>query len=198
MTHEIIIPFSGFYNSIHDDILDQAVELFTEDDKYSADDFMMHTDWYEVRIKYARKYTQGLSNLTGVEFKFKCLVSPKFYNYETDRIVGEIEISEIQTLKERVNSETLVKLIKDNFTSRSGFISFYPNDLSKWDSDVTKWDCVQMGTLFEAFILDQAKAGEIKENLEYQIIYDYDLSEVAQNAILEHFDSVAADNHKES
>ena len=198
MTHEIIIPFSGFYNSIHDDILDQAVELFTEDDKYSADDFMMHTDWYEVRIKYARKYTQGLSNLTGVEFKFKCLVSPKFYNYETDRIVGEIEISEIQTLKERVNSETLVKLIKDNFTSRSGFISFYPNDLSKWDSDVTKWDCVQIGTLFEAFILDQAKAGEIKENLEYQIIYDYDLSEVAQNAILEHFDSVAADNHKES
>lgn len=198
MTHEIIIPFSGFYNSIHDAILDQAVDLYTEDGKYSADDFMMHTDWYEVRIKYARKYTQGLSNLTGLEFKFKCLISPKFYNYETDRIVGEIEIGEIQTLKERVNPVTLAKLIKDNFTSRSGFISFYPNDLSRWDSDVTKWDCVQLGTLLEAFILDQAKSGEIKDDLEYQIICDYDLNEVAQNAILEHFDSVSANNHKES
>lgn len=197
MTHEIIIPFSGFYHSIHDTIFDQVVDLYNEDGKYSADDLMMFTDWYEVRVKYARKYTQALSHLTDIEFKFKSLISPKYYNYETDRIVGEIELGEIQTLKERVNPVTLAKLIKDNFTSRSGFISFYPNDLKRWDSDVTKWDCVQLGTLLEAFILDQTKAGEIKDNLEYQIIWDYDLNEVAQNAILEHFDSVAANDHKE-
>ncbi len=54
-----------------------------------------------------------------------------------------------------LNSETLVKLIRERFTSRDGFCSFYSNDIDEWkEKEVTEWDEIELGTLLDAWLME--------------------------------------------
>jgi hypothetical protein len=60
--------------------------------------------------------------------RFKKLWSPRFYNFDTDRIECELDI-DWDALVEYVKDESyaFAAYLKDNFTSYDGFISFVPN-----------------------------------------------------------------------
>ena len=45
--------------------------------------------------------------------------------------------------------------IKERFTSRSGFNSFYKNSIDLWTKDYSEWDHNQIGTCFELFNLEE-------------------------------------------
>ena len=49
----------------------------------------------------------------------------------------------------------LLNKIKERFTSRSGFHSFYKNNLDLWPNDYSEWDCNMIGTCFELFDLEE-------------------------------------------
>ena len=49
------------------------------------------------------------------------------------------------------HKKDLEDLIKEKFTTRDGFISFYPNRLDKWPKDFEEWDHNHLGTCFELF-----------------------------------------------
>lgn len=182
------IPFQGFYCSIHDGIFDHAIELLSENSK---NDYLMFTDWYEVRVCYAYKYLKAFSEFTGIEVKFDMLESPKYYNYSTDRIHADISEEEVERIYNETSTQTLSKVIKDNFTSRSGFVSHYPNKLDQWPSNLKEWDCNHVGTLILAYLTDK----QILEDLDFKLIEGADLNEAACNLIANNFDRAAADNH---
>lgn len=69
--------------------------------------------------------------------EFDEMVSPKYYNYSTDRIFAYVELADDWKDKVRAfmseNYEWLKDRIKKDWTSYDGFTSFMENDIREWD-----------------------------------------------------------------
>jgi hypothetical protein len=91
-----------------------------------------------------------------IRMTFESMDSPREYNFSTDRIYGEVPLKVVRELFRRSKAEghaTLTAIIARRFTSRSGFMSFYPSDLAEWlakAGPLAEWDHNQLGTLFLA------------------------------------------------
>lgn len=176
-TRQTTIPFSGFYYSLHDGELDRALEMmFTNDcgDPYSklVERAFDLVNWRDVHFEYAKRYAENFASKFELEsLKFVDLLSPKYYNFQTDRIFCEISVYEVIDLFTKVDESILRKRIKSNFTSYDGFLSHYPNDLDRWPKSVTDWDHNEIGTLIEAWV-EQSTGGKYGTFEEYEIMED--------------------------
>ena len=170
------IPFSGFCETIHDNAIDRAIESLFENDRGDCySDLINHfygsdcIDFEEVRSEYAKDYTLKFAIATKLQLTFDELNSPKEYNFTTDRIFVNITEESVRKLFAAVDKDILRQLIKEKFTSRSGFISYYSSDLNEWPEDVTEWDPNQIGTLIsvavdfdeEKYMEDLSGSGEV-------------------------------------
>lgn len=158
----INVPFEGFYCSIHEWNLDDAVTSATQDERGEALDEKLTAalltrgiEWREVYLKYAKRYVELLSQKLEVPLEFESVESPREYNFATDRIFAYIEEADLKALRERVETETLKAVLKERFTSCDGFISHYSNQLNMWPDDLAEWDHNQCGTLLVALIKDE-------------------------------------------
>lgn len=137
------IPFSGFYCSFWDREIDNWVEQSGHDIEaiYDAADFSGAR--LDIAKAYADEFVDWLAESLDREVKaeFVEMTSPRYYNFETDRIFVSVEEGALQAVLDDLRSkdyETLAKAFRDQFTSRSGFISFYDNTvpskpLAEWD-----------------------------------------------------------------
>ena len=89
-----------------------------------------------------------------IGLRFEEMTSPREYNFTTDRLFGLVPLKVMRELFKRSAAErhvTLHKVIRERFTSRSGFISFYPTDLRTWiKKPLREWDSNELGTLLWA------------------------------------------------
>ena len=130
------IEFGGFYESIHDHLLDSAVEMFCMNDEGNIDEGMLDDwDWCDSRYSYMLEWVQLFEAWIKDEYDLslnftKCeLKSPKYYNFETDVINADLTKREVGDLVERFKTnEAFLDFLKEATTSRSGFISFYDYD----------------------------------------------------------------------
>ena len=175
------IPFSGFYNSIHDSEIDSYIEQeqeYAEDQNeklYFDPDSLNYSGIY---TGYAKAYTSEFIKLinyeTGItlDAKFESLESPREYNFTTDRIFIEFDnLKPICDLFAWINSNhagALNKYISEHFSSYDGFISYYPNNLEAWPTDLNEWDYNQIGALFGALF-------EIFDESDEKQIFEYDM-----------------------
>lgn len=150
------VPFLGFYGTLHDSEIDQTIERMFSDREtgyetnpglesalFNACDFRL------VHTKYAADYCENFAEEFNLpSLKFESLNSPREYNFETDRIFANIELSDLREALRRVDKSELAELVRDKCTSRSGFISFYSNNLENW-GDLATWDHNQCGILLE-------------------------------------------------
>ena len=161
----VCIPFSGFYCSFHETIIDQEFERCFQDDhgmisnqamalQEKAFDLM---DWSKVNQRYAVKYVEIMEELANVPMDFESLSSPQFYNYATDRIFAEIALSDLQRMFDNVNKSTLTSVCKKMFTSYDGFISSYEPDYTTWPNALEEWDHNQTGALLRAYLEDSSE-----------------------------------------
>lgn len=168
---ETNIPFAGFYCSNYDNELDAALNyqvkhfeseycLDKEQASEYADILFRYTDWRQAQEVIAKHYVHAFNKCfeewTKVDLKadFKKMISPREYNFETDRIFVMVDEAAILALYDKVDEATLRRIIEARFTSRSGFISFYPNSLDEWHSNVLEWDVNQVCTLLMCFLPD--------------------------------------------
>src|SRR5690606_26269592 len=86
--------------------------------------------------------------------EFESLDSPREYNFCTDRIFCYIPLESAKRLfviSAKGNHKRLKEVIRERFTSRDGFISFYSNNLEEWlDKPLDQWDHNEIGTLLIA------------------------------------------------
>lgn len=150
---EAVIPFSGFYESEHDAALDYALQSLLQDDSgdFYPDLFMPAFDdvqWHTVHKAYAKAYVEHLTHVTGHPFEFSELVSPREYNFTTDRIFVKTELAPLY-------ATTPIEAVKaqaaELFTSRSGFHSFYSPDIDTW-GPLEGWDYNQALALTSAWL----------------------------------------------
>lgn len=174
MKLETTIPFSGFYHSIHDQELDSQLEQYFSNDQGEVYQSLMQkafdkADWSYIHSGYAKAYTEDFAAEFDLEtLTFKMLVSPKYYNFETDRIIAEIDREEVCRIFDLVPTEVLQAVIKARFTSRDGFISYYPNDLAEWPECIADWDLNHVGTLIAAYV--STIEPEFDQHKEYDLI----------------------------
>ena len=114
------IPFSGFYNSIHDSIIDSALEYESEcyADSDKANDIILdvlninHYD--KIREELSKVFVEGVNELFWYEYninldlEFDSLKSPRFYNYSTDEIYCYIDNDKINELIALLDNEQAI------------------------------------------------------------------------------------------
>jgi hypothetical protein len=122
------------------------------------------TDYRSIFYSIARAYTNAFDRVVSEELgiplklEFDDMDSPREYNFSTDRIFCMVPLSAVEALMRRSAEEghkRLADCIEDRFTSRSGFSSYYSNDLADWlEKPLEIWDHNELGTLLRALMDD--------------------------------------------
>ena len=167
MENEMLIklPFEGFYNSIHDSLIDTAVEqLFQDDhgDTFIPESFIDEIDYPQVFEDYSKMYIEcyqdmllngdQVSDGIDISLKFESLESPREYNFSTDCIYCEIPLHDVKKIYCAMASRwsEVQKVAIERHTSGPGFCSFYDPDVTTW-GPLSTWDHNQLETLLIAF-----------------------------------------------
>jgi hypothetical protein len=151
-----LIPFSGFYGSIHDSYMDGVLEMREAE--------VSDCDWENVFEEYAKEYVKKLAEWMDVSLEYEELVSPKEYNFMSDRIFAKISRSDFAKILCAVKGATLNNKVRQMFTSRSGFISHYPNNISEWGR-ISTWDHNQIGAVLAAYVDKYRESDNIEANI---------------------------------
>lgn len=160
------LPFAGFYGSQHDAELDYAMEAMFSNDQGDPNPGLIDRvcgacHWPAVHRAYAKEFAECFCEEVGIrQARFESMDSPKFYNFETDRLFIELPLEETRRILRETSPASLDLVAGERHTSRSGFISFYSPDWRTW-GDVTTWDHNQLQTLVEAHVRDTQ--GELEE-----------------------------------
>lgn len=184
----INIPFAGFYNSKYSGELDAVQERFVEDEveknpglnpDIPNEALWKSADYGKAFDYIARAYVAHFNDYIETEYeldldlKFESMQSPKFYNFETDRIFCEISEENVRKLREAVSDPALRQAIRERSTSRSGFISSYPNHLNAWNQNPLLWDHNELGTLLVALLDDdEGWERDIFETMQDRNVFD--------------------------
>ena len=152
---EVQVPFSGFYNSIHSSELDRVwestCEYYAEETGDNMPEFLdseyySAIDWDSVHENYAKNYVESFLDWLQLDGKFSGMVSPRYYNYTTDRVFAEIDRDSVARLFSMASRKDLQETANKLFTSRDGFVSSYNPNVSSWGR-VSGWDCNQLYAL---------------------------------------------------
>lgn len=164
------IPFAGFYGSCHSERIDYVEEhMFEGDDGNFISDhlyelFYSGVDYGHVREQYARRWVEVLAAETGIAMDFEEMTSPREYNFQTDRIFALISRADLARMLRAVRGKRLAAAIRRECTSRSGFCSFYPNDIRRWPL-IANWDHNHVGIVLQCYLdlLHERREVEISE-----------------------------------
>lgn len=170
-----VIPFSGFYHSIHDEEVDSALESMFQDSSGNANDALTMrafdcVDWQLAQTAYAKHYAGGFADEFEIEgLTFESLNSPREYNFTTDRIFVNIPRQAWARIIRKTSRDYLEKTAREMFTSRSGFISFYSNDWKAWGAFST-WDHNQRFAMISAYVLTCRDGEEFDQWAEFHLM----------------------------
>ena len=159
------LPFSGFYESLHSDSIDQAVERMFSDDSGTTNDglyaaLLKLCRYPQLYANYAKHYVEAFAEEFDIaSLTFEELTSPKEYNFTTNRIFVQISSEDVQRFRVKAPEAALAQAAKDQFTSRDGFASFYSPDVNTWPP-LEQWDHNQVGVLLQAYAKEQASGAD--------------------------------------
>ena len=155
---EIRLPFfCGFYDSplyncdtLYWETTEDDMEYWRErfdDETLTADD--LDIDFPRFKEECAKAYIEVFFNNADCpkfikNMKFSEIVSPLYYNYETDKIYVNVEFEddwrdEVRAFMKK-NKEWLTKRIGEDWTSYDGFHSFMDNNYNDWYKEFQKDD----------------------------------------------------------
>lgn len=138
--------FHGFYDSIWTPCEYSIGEALDERGVTLRDEWgFNYKDWQkDICEFYTAKYSELIRDELGVEneLQYSFLCSPKEYNFETDQIFVDMTVPNLNKFYTKVqmlmweNKKYLSEVIRRDFTSRDGFISFLPNTFDDWFADI--------------------------------------------------------------
>jgi len=138
------------------------------------------TNYGAVHREAAEQYASGLVNAFSNELdtellaEFESMTSPRFYNYETDRLWLHMPWTQLESMYAECPADSLESRIKARFTSRSGFASHYANTRAEWPESLREWDYNQLATLFSAWTEYKcSEAGVAFDDFEDKLCYEY-------------------------
>lgn len=177
--------FNGFYNTLFEDLIDNATEFAIDNyneqngTELNYDDFNFDFITLQNEIcKDAVSKIEEKLNEIGINCKiiYENLISPTYYNFSNDSINIEINFKKFSQVIEILeqNFDSFSQYIKDNYTSRDGFISSHSSYASDWMEDLIEYaenETHKVGAVLD-FILQ--KIEEYKdEDLYFELCENY-------------------------
>lgn len=166
-----LLLFPGFYGTILGEYLDDQID----DVEYES------IDWEATFENIAKEFfdlfisTEGVNKVLeeyGLKLEYKELWSPRFYNFHNDRIYMTVSY-DAKELSEKVFDHCyyteLVGTLKYEFTSRSGFTSFYSNDIEDIERYLTDMD----DEIILSYVIDFLLQDIDFSHIEYTILERY-------------------------
>lgn len=156
--------FAGGYNSVYEQAWIDGME----------DEILYYADEYDLEIKeneFVERDYQGYLKACAVQWLDICtdrkvtfnnvrVISPKEYNFETDKVEFDMPLTELNLIREIVKKDTKLlerfkQICKERFKEHSGFVPFYkaPN----LDRTCRSWNEWQLGALFDTYFYDTFK-----------------------------------------
>jgi len=178
-TRSVNLPFPGFYDSWYSHAIDREEEQWCEYEAGEREDgeqqypaelrltdgelaelLFRHTTYSTAYHAVAREYVGAFDWKAGealdlaLGLAFEEMTSPREYNFQTDRIFATVPLKTVRALfavSKADGHKSLSAVLEDRHTSRSGFHSWYSNDLDTWLSKpVGDWDHNELGSLLLA------------------------------------------------
>lgn len=177
-TYDDIYSIENIYSYFFDDDINhELTEYIYDHKKYTKYLANIIAEFIEYEIIFYSEYMKKY--ITKVSFNGN-VNNPHFYNYLTDTFELDLEINK-KELRKRFNhllkneKSLLEDIIKENFTSYSGFISFFPEKLEEYTelSELKNIDSVEkiLALVFRADIILDFDKDELIESL-YSFITD--------------------------
>ncbi len=190
---EIRIPFQGFYESLLDSGLDDALRSLVEDiltpcDASKINEIAGHltisnpVEWPRAHLDVVRQFVPAfrkhLAEHCGFDLPMtlSALQSPKEYNYITDQLFVDCELADLLRLRASVSDAALTDMAKAMFTSRDGFTSNYDPDWTTW-APVEAWDHNQWYCAVRALLSERDRSDGWQIGTYYDIDFDHALGE---------------------
>ena len=164
--HEVFIPFPGFYESWVDGLIDDHLEdeaehfginIYPENYRINFEGIAKEYVKFYANILQEKLEDEGRGDLK-VDLQFKELISPRFYNFETDRILCTVDDPmKLHAVYDVLcgDMERLNRDIQERFRSRDGFASFYNDFANNWMNKPMKdWDCNELSVLLPEFDME--------------------------------------------
>ena len=128
--------FTGFYNTL----FEADEETYLEDGRSVSD---YEWDYVKYHLEVAKAVTSEIEEqilltlgIKGVTVIFEELRSPKEYNFSTDSINVTYELTSDAinaiNLYLQLNLDAFIADLKQRYTSRPGFLSYYSTDYTVW------------------------------------------------------------------
>ena len=178
--------FQGFYES---ELYNSDTEFYFNDGEDIEREIK---DWKGFTTAVAQDCAEGLwqylEQKTEIikSIEYKGLYSPKYYNFETDKLelVIDCDIEALKTYCFKDNCGLFDLYLYENFTSYDGFISFVPNNvkefMSKYEDDTERL----LNVMIEYYLLNNIDLNAYSEHC----------AECAQDRLYEYMKPVEADN----
>lgn len=136
-------------------------------EQYQQDISKKFTDiWFSV-------FQENFPNIVK-SYKYEKLVSPKEYNFSTDSIDIEIELDLEKLVAEfKKDYKSASQYIHDKYTSCSGFISYYENDIEDWLQTLEQDQDHKIGAMLQ-YLSQNSDIDEFdSENMLYAVLDDF-------------------------
>lgn len=151
--------FAGGYNSVYEQAWNDSMEQII--DYYYNEYGIEISDNEIINRKYQEYLTDcaewWLDKCTKISYGNVKIISPKEYNFETDKVEFDMPLTELNLMRVKVKLDSNLlerfnKICDERFKARDGFIPLYraPN----LDENCYIWNKWQLGALFDACFYD--------------------------------------------
>lgn len=181
--------FPGFYHSVfvNDTAFDTSAfpsiitDFFNKNDLY---DYVLMEDYQK---EIAENWLSALLP-KGIYFKNVGIISPAYYNFETDKVKYEAVLNKPfeEIVEEVKNHPFFAEFLKRNFTSYDGFFSFYPNTVEEFISNMFERDTpteIEAGAIIYVYSLIKYAEGNEWDNVDYEET-EQDILEYAEEYVV--------------
>lgn len=154
----ISLMFEGGYNSVYESAWNDSLESFIDyyNDEYGieiSEDEIVNRKYQEYLTDCAVQWLDVCTDKK-VTFENVKIISPKEYNFETDKVEFDMPLSELNLIRKLVKKDTKLlerfnKICDERFTARDGFVPLY--NAPNLDCNCYLWDKWQLGALFDAY-----------------------------------------------
>jgi len=145
--------------------IENLADYYAEDTGHDLPDalnnlFWDAADYSNFRLEYSRAYAEAFcaEYFNSDDCTFSGMESPRFYNFETDRVFVKVPTSVIRRIYAETPNTTITRYAEERHTSYDGFISHYSPDWVSW-GPVETWDHNQLQTLLLAYLYEERGEG---------------------------------------
>lgn len=176
---KVLLDFGGFYHSVHSQNIDWRVEGESEYEGLEYDDYFDKVDWRATHEEYSIAYVDRLNNILDLNLEYSKLISPRYYNYTTDKIEVNVKVGDLPKLLNVAISDELREWCEEReiFKSSYGYIHFYDSFddlLIKGFKDVDD-KAVLLSLVFD-YLIEHHGINDDIYDLEYELEYNMDNS----------------------